>query len=83
MTVKVPPEVTREELKAAFPWVCHLPSGAIGEFMCAIEIYRDAAEIYRAETYPSRHRRTPDGGELEPLDAFYLSKCAMDGILPD
>ncbi len=58
MDVKVPPEVTREELEAAFPWVCHLPPGAIGEFMCAIEIYRDAAEIYRAEVYRSRRRRT-------------------------
>jgi hypothetical protein len=55
---QVPAEVTREELEAVFPWVCHLPPGAIGEFMCAIEIYRDAAEIYRAEIYRSRHRRT-------------------------
>jgi hypothetical protein len=44
--------ISRTELEAAFPWVCHLPSAAIGEFLAAIEIYRDAAEIYRAETYP-------------------------------
>jgi hypothetical protein len=57
LAVKVPAEVTREELEAAFPWVCHLPPDAIGEFLAAIDIYRDAAEIYRAETYRSRRRR--------------------------
>jgi hypothetical protein len=63
MAARVPPAVTREELEAAFPWVCHLPPAAIGEFLAAVEIYRQAAEIYRTETYPSRHRRN----EPEPL----------------
>ena len=51
--MKVPAEVTREELEAAFPWVCHLPPDAIGEFLAAIEIYRRAAEIYSGKREPN------------------------------
>ena len=51
MDVKVPPEVTREELEAAFPWVCYLPPEAAKQFLAIVESYREAARIY------SRKRR--------------------------
>jgi|HubBroStandDraft_4_1064222.scaffolds.fasta_scaffold133272_4 hypothetical protein len=44
--VKVPAAVTRKELEAAFPWVCHLPAAAIGEALSTVECWRYAAEIY-------------------------------------
>ena len=68
MAVKVPAEVTREELEAAFPWVCHLPPAAIGEFMCAVEIYRDSAEIYSGQ-------RQPDAFHLIAEDAIRRMKA--------
>lgn len=51
MAVKIPPAVTREELEAAFPWVCYLPPEATSQFLAIIESYREAARIY------SRKRR--------------------------
>lgn len=52
-TIKVPSEVTRGEIEAAFPWVCYLPGGASGEFAAAIDIYRAAAEVYSGQREPS------------------------------
>ena len=51
MAVKIPPAVTREELEAAFPWVCYLPPEATSQLLAIIESYREAARIY------SRKRR--------------------------
>ena len=61
--------ISRTELETAFPWVCHLPPAAIGEFLAAVTIYRDAAEIYRAEVYRSRHRRTGKAAGVAAHDA--------------
>jgi len=44
--MKVPTEVTREELESAFPWVRFLPEKAMDELMATIESYRAAAKIY-------------------------------------
>jgi hypothetical protein len=51
--IEIPDEITHEDIKAAFPWVRHLPDGALGELGAAIEIYRYAAEIYSGKREPS------------------------------
>lgn len=54
MKVKMPPEITYEELETIFPWVRFLPVLAVRQFMGIIDDYHDAAEIY---SVASRRRR--------------------------
>jgi hypothetical protein len=64
-TVKVPPEVTREELEAAFPWVRYLPGEAVRQFAAYVDSYRMAAVIYSDPEVMKR--ATPpldDGGDM-------------------
>ena len=54
MKVKMPPEITYEELEAVFPWVRSLPVQAVRQFMVIIDDYHAAAKIY---SVASRRRR--------------------------